>query len=166
MTLPNVPGDEGSFQAEVVTEWQNLHNELRKNSYGATVASIALQSFPYLIGRNTERAGGNAMGLKGRDGGRFLIELSYLWLNKEDDQRIQSTSRAITQAVRNRLENLITKKTTSSASGVETYLPYFLNDAGPDQPVIQSYGRYQEFAAIQKLVDPEGFFKRIGGFKY
>jgi hypothetical protein len=43
----------------------------------------------------------------------------------------------------------------------------FMNDAGTDQNVMGSYRDQTKFAALQKEVDPTGFFsKRVGGYKY
>jgi hypothetical protein len=51
----------------------------------------------------------------------------------------------------------------------EEYSPtVFMNDAAGDQKVLQGYGNatYQRLKAVQKEVDPIGFFPaRTGGFK-
>jgi len=182
MTLPNVPGDEGAFQKAVYKIWKAEHEVLRGKSYGTTTTSLALQSFPNLIGQATEKAGGNAMGLKAKDGGRFIIELTYIWLYGYDDDLIKVASKQITKGVEGKLTgmmaqydagapNLIASGNATTASKAlgkrpEVYLPYFLNDAMDGQPVLQSYERYEEFKRIQAEIDPTGFLRRAGGFKY
>jgi hypothetical protein len=180
MTLPNVPADSGGFQTQVYETWKAEHEALREESYGTVTASLALQSFPNLIGQSTEKAGGNAMGLKAKDGGRFIVELTYLWGYEEDDERIKAASKNITGSVEGKLTALMARydagvrnwdasgNATASALGKrpEAYLPYFLNDAMDGQPVLQSYDRYEEFKKIQAEIDPTGFLRRAGGFKY
>lgn len=186
MTLPNVPGDQGAFQNQVYETWKAEHEEMREDAYGTITASLALQSFPNLIGGATEKAGGNAMGLKSKDGGRFIVELTYLWGYNYDDALIKVASKKITDAVEGKLTGLMGRydagAQTVVASGNDTtittgapktlgrrpeaYLPYFLNDAMDGQPVLQSYDRYEEFKKIQAEIDPTGLLRRAGGFKY
>jgi hypothetical protein len=149
-------------------EWKDVHQELRTMSYGTTIATLAFQSFPKFIGENSQKAGGNAMGLKSSDSGRFIVELCHLWLYKEDDRRIHSAARELTDRLKLRHDAVQAKKASIESQGakLESYLPLFLNDATTDQKVMKSYDRYEEFAALQKSVDPDGFMKRAGGFKY
>jgi hypothetical protein len=170
MTLPNVPGDLNAFQAQVIMEWYTAHEALRPNTFGTTTAFITFQSFPSLIGRNSAKSGGNAIGLKASDGSRILAELTFFWLYPEDDERIKTVGRFITGKVDARLK-IITQQVqagnlTMKTARTERYLPQFLNDAAGDQPVLQSYDRFEQLKALQRQIDPDGFFKRMGGFKF
>jgi hypothetical protein len=163
LTLPNIPDKTNglAFYQKIIASWQAevIKIELLDPT---VVASIALQSFPDLIGKGTEARGGNAMGLTGSDGGRFITELSFLYTLNTTTQGIYATSRAMTAAFHADYQAILPK-----AAGAETYLPLFMNDAAYDQDVTHSYGGYTGFAASQNAVDPKGFFsKRTGGFKY
>jgi hypothetical protein len=149
-------------------EWKDVHQELRALAYGSSVASLAFQSFPKFIGENSQKAGGNAMGLKSSDSGRFIVELCNLWGYKEDDRRIHASARELTDRLKLKLNAIQASAAAAETQGpkTEAYLPLFLNDAAKDQDVMKSYDRYEEFAALQKSVDPDGFMKRAGGFKY
>jgi hypothetical protein len=159
-----------AFQTQVLMEWYAAHEALRPSTYGTTSAYITLHSFPSLIGKGSEEHGGNAIGLKASDGPRFIVELMFFWLYPEDDERIHTVGRLITERVDARLKMITqqaqTGNSTMKAAKTERYLPQFLNDAAADQPVLQSYDKFEQLKAIQRQLDPDGFFKRLGGFKY
>ncbi|KAF2668477.1 FAD-binding domain-containing protein [Microthyrium microscopicum] len=167
MTLPNLPGDSAAeFQKGIVQIWNNASEAA---NLGLSVPSIAFQSFPSYIGKASEAAGGNAMGLKSTDGPRFIIELTYLTWAKSADAGVRTAGANITTqaaALRTTLESKYSSKANVKVK-LENYTPYFINDAQDNQPVTQSYAEYNAFSQLQKEMDSDGFFsKRIGGFKY
>jgi len=54
------------------------------------VTSIALQSFQTFIGEQSEKNGGNTMGLGANDSPRWVSEFTTLWTNKADDDLINT----------------------------------------------------------------------------
>jgi hypothetical protein len=129
-----------------------------------------MQQFPPSIGKASEARGGNAMGIKGSDGPRVILEITGLWQNADDDTKMPRLAQEFTEKILKRLQEL--KKTgVAGASGAafkyEEYNPLFMNDAAIDQDVFASYRDQRKFAAVQKSVDAKGFFsKRAGGFKH
>jgi hypothetical protein len=161
--LPNVPDKTKglAFYENLFASWQAEVVKIQLLDL-TVVASIALQSLPSLIGKASAPLGGNALGLTDSDGGRFITELSFLWVSDSTTPSIYSTGSAMTTAFDADLQALL-----STETDVETYLPLFINDAAFDQEVMQSLNGYSGFKALQKTVDPDSFFsKRTGGFKY
>ena len=55
-----------------------------------------MQPFPRAFGRLAEENGGNAMGLKGSDHDRLVLEIESIYTNKADDDTISAWSKEIT----------------------------------------------------------------------
>ncbi|PVH97244.1 FAD-binding domain-containing protein [Periconia macrospinosa] len=159
-TIPYLPENPGIY-AEISDKWHNITSHHFTNLLHLTSeCSIDFQPMPSVVGQQSQRAGGNAMGLNGNDSDRILLEIQCLWASKEDDTTMYALSRDLTDWLESRLPGW-------EASGNEQYNPLFMNDATDDQNVTGSYRDYAKFKALQKSADPEGFFRvRAGGFKY
>jgi hypothetical protein len=129
-------------------------------SHPSATGTIALQPFGPLIGRQSEKRGGNAMGLTGSDPARFIVEIAWLWKDKSLDADIARLSKEFAQKVQARGRAIAAK------SSAKNYYPFFMNDAGADQDVTASYRNKAKFARLQKEMDPNGFWARTGSFKY
>jgi len=167
-TLPIIPGPDGiDFLKQTVDTWSKHSAEVHRGRPGS-IASLALQSFPSLIGKKSAEQGGNAMGLGTTDGPRFITEITNVFQRATDREKIAIAGRNITTEFASNLEAAMAKVGTAGGGQVETYLPYFINDAMWDQDVLGSYKEQATFSALQKKHDPEGFFSgsRTGGFKY
>jgi hypothetical protein len=128
-----------------------------------TEFSVDFQPLPSLFGSISETKGGNAMGLKGSDGDRIVLEIQGLWQLPEDDAVAYDLSKQLTDW----LEVQVPLWLEEAGMDPGMYLPLFMNDAAGDQGVTQSYRDYEKFKALQREVDPNGLFSaRAGGFKY
>jgi hypothetical protein len=105
------------------------------------------------------------MGLLGSDLPRFVLEIAGIYNSSVDDSLVQEAGQQFTNAILNQLPGEIARSKASGAP-VEEYLPYFMNDAGPDQNVTLSYQDFALFEQLQYDMDPRGFWKRTGGYKY
>ncbi|KAF2396177.1 FAD-binding domain-containing protein [Trichodelitschia bisporula] len=164
ITLPHLPHDHG-YYSRVDALWSNITAKHLKGRY-LVGSTLAFQPFPNSMGKATETKGGNAMGLKGSDHTRFVIEIAGIYSRKADDDVVQEMSREYTQVLTEQLQGV---KASAKAKGITVgeYNPMFGNDAGPDQDVMGSYRDVATFRKLQKQLDPEGLFaKRAGGFKY
>jgi hypothetical protein len=126
----------------------------------SVTGTIAFQPFGPLIGRQSEKRGGNAMGLTGKDPARFIVEIAFLWKDKTLDADIDRLSKEFAHAIQARGRAIAAKSTAKN------YHPYFMNDAAADQDVTSSYKDAAKFARLQKEMDPTGFWSRTGSFKY
>jgi hypothetical protein len=137
----------------------NITADFSKNHWTAQT-TLAFQALPNTVGKASEERGGNAMGLKGSDQPRFILEIAGVWNSKADDESMWSMARQLTEKLTTQLGQM---KASGKAVG---YNPLFMNDAGPDQDVFSTYKDVQKFAKLQKEIDPQGFFaKRAGGYK-
>jgi hypothetical protein len=137
----------------------NITADFSKKHWTAQT-TLAYQALPNTVGKASEARGGNAMGLKGTDRPRFILEIAGVWNSKADDESMWSMARQLTN-------NLTTQLGQMKAAGTDVgYNPLFMNDAGPDQDVFSTYKDVDKFAKLQREVDPTGFFaKRAGGYK-
>jgi hypothetical protein len=137
-----------------------------KRLQGVGAMGVIFQPFPKIFGRHAEAAGGNAMGLSGKDADRFVLELPGLYINKGDEEVIQEWGQEFTRMLEERL-----KRDRVEARGkgfdITEYNPHFMNDAGPDQNCLRTYKDHRKFEALQREVDPKGMFrKRAGGYSF
>jgi len=103
------------------------------------------------------------MGLSASDPDRILLEFQCAWENAADDAMMYT----LTQQMTAWMETQMPAWLTEAGLDVESYMPYFMNDAMGDQNVTGSYRGYEEFKMLQEEVDPTGMFRtRAGGFKY
>jgi hypothetical protein len=135
--------------------------------------AIAFQPMQALIATASVAAGGDALALDPNNGDRLWIDLSVSWLTKTVDlvadaiiiklgSDIESYSKRTYPGVPN-------TRYVSGGLAYAEYNPLYSNDAMFDQRPYQTHGGnfYARLKAIQKKVDPNGFFpKRTGGFKY
>lgn len=158
-TLPYV-ADAPQMYGEITDQFtslvkKHLSNPLRLTSQ----CSVDFQPFPSIIGKHSEERGGNAMGVRGDDPDRILLEIQCSWVSKLDDDIFVEASKELVEW----LETKIPEWT----GGEEYYLPFLMNDAAGDQNVTGRYRDYSKFKALQLEADPEGFYKeRGGGFSY
>jgi hypothetical protein len=143
--------------------WSNITSKYLKNRLVSS--ALAFQPFPNTIGKASEERGGNSMGLRSTDKPRFVVEIAGLYMLPGDEDVVNKMSTEFTDSL---LKQLDVIKANANAVGapIEEYLPYFMNDAGPDQDVTSSYREVQLFAKLKKEIDPNGFFSRTGGYKY
>jgi len=124
-----------------------------------TQCSVDFQPFPSIIGAQSEKRGGNAMGLSGSDPDRLLLEIQCAWTFKADDEIFRAASKDLT--------DWLEDKVPEWTGGKEYYMPLFMNDAAGDQNVTGSYRDYAALKALQAKLDPGQFWKtRGGGFTY
>ena len=125
--------------------------------------SVDFQPLPSAIGKISESKGGNAMGLTASDPDRIVLIFQGAWNLPSDDDKAFAIARNMTSW----LDKVVPQWMDEAGIPKDTYLPFFLNDAMYDQPVLQSYREYEKFKALQKSVDPNGLFStRSGGFKF
>lgn len=136
----------------------HLNNILHATSQ----CSCDFQPFPAIIGKESEKRGGNAMGISGSDPDRLLLEFQCSWPFKVDDQKLYAMSRAITEWLETKVPEWLADEPVKNP-----YLPMLMNDAMGDQNVTGAYKDYSKFKALQEKVDPMGLFDtRAGGYKY
>lgn len=154
--------------------------------------SVEFQPLPAAVGRQSERAGGNAMGLREADPDRVVLNLQCMWHWARDDAAVRALAAEMTAWLAGRLPawnrqaGLVDSKggdeeavpigagegsgdggETATAGAAGAYMPLFMNDAMSDQGVLRSYRGYDEFRELQRSVDPEGMFRnRVGGYRY
>lgn len=125
--------------------------------------SVDMQPLPAAIGKITESKGGNAMGLTASDPDRIILIFQGAWNLASEDEKVFKIARELTEW----LDEVVPQWMEEAGMPKDMYMPYFINDAMYDQPVLQSYSNYEKFKALQKSVDPNGLFStRTGGFKY
>jgi len=106
------------------------------------------------------------MGLTANDHSRFVLETTALWQDKADDEVLAVIHRKLSERITQQLVAMKSRFTTTEAAAIGEYNPYFMNDASSDQDVMGSYRDVDKFRRMQREVDPTGFWKRAGGFKY
>lgn len=118
-------------------------------------------------------SGGDALQLDPKNGDRLWIDLVISWETAVGDDVAASFAEQILSDidsyVRTTYAGVPNTRYVEGNLTYEEYNPLFLNDAMYDQQPAQSYGgnSYERLRAIQKQVDPNGFFPtRTGGFKY
>ena len=137
------------------------------------IFSLAFQPMSYIIPQQSVAAGGNALGMKPSDGDRMWMEYDISWLTALEDDAAHSMAQNITATIDEYAKTAYagipsTHYQSGDLEEVE-YSPIFYNDAMADQLSLQSYENdgYDKLKAIQKSVDPDGFFpSRTGGFKF
>lgn len=131
-----------------------------------TAGTLAFQAFPKSIGKLSEAAGGNAMGLTSHDQHRFVIEQNWIFEKDSDAQTIVDLGDKFVGYLDQKVKT-VTQSSTGANGTVESYLPLFLNDAASNQDVMASYKNFQSFKNLQRQMDPQGLWhSRAGGFKY
>lgn len=124
--------------------------------------TVNFQPFPAAIGEQSQKRGGNAMGISGKDGDRLLLELQCGWSQRKDDATIYTMSRLMTDWLEVKLSEWLQGEQKN-----HIYLPLLMNDAMYDQNVTGMYRDYAEFKALQREIDPNGVFSsRMGGYKF
>lgn len=146
---------------EVSDKFTSLLKEHLSNPLRVTAqCSVDFQPFPAIIGKHSQDAGGNALGISGDDIDRVLLEIQCSWSSADDDDIFHDASRDL-------VKWLDVKVTEWTKGEKDHYLPFLMNDAAADQNVTGKYKGYSKFKALQEEIDPEGFFKkRGGGFVY
>lgn len=123
--------------------------------------SVDFQPFPAVIGKHSQEAGGNSMGLGGEgDIDRIVLEIQCSWKSPKDDVVFDAAGLELLKW----LETKIPEWTQGADAG---YLPLFMNDAAADQNVTGTYKEYSKLKGLQQKMDPDAFWKkRGGGFTY
>ncbi|KIN06284.1 hypothetical protein OIDMADRAFT_155290 [Oidiodendron maius Zn] len=175
-TLPNLPGTTGqSLYNGHYAQWKEYVMTQGVLNPGF-IFSIAFQPMPYLIPAQSVAAGGNALGMTPESGDHMWMEYDISWLTSLADDTAHSMSMNITATVeewaKTNFAGILPShyKGPTDHAGLENaeYTAIFMNDAMYDQLPLQSYDNngYARLTAIQRAVDPDGFFStRTGGFK-
>jgi hypothetical protein len=126
-----------------------------------------------LIAAASVASGGDALELYPKNGDRLWLDLVLSWETAAGDEIAASTAQQITSDIdtytKTHYAGVPNTRYVEGNLTYEEYNPLFLNDAMYDQQPAKSYGgnSYERLTAIQKEVDPNGFFStRTGGFKY
>lgn len=126
-----------------------------------------------LIASASVAAGGDALALDPGNGDRIWIDLSISWGTAAADATAYSIATTLADDVENYAKSTyLGVPNTRYVEGnlaYEEYDPLYSNDCMYNQQPYQTYGdgSYARLRAIQKEVDPGGFFPgRTGGFKY
>lgn len=145
---------------EIADKWKEITLPYLANPLHATSqCSVDFQPFPAIIGAESEKRGGNAMGISGSDPDRLLLELQCSWATKKDDEVLKDMSRDFT--------SWLDAKVQEWLAGEDLYLPLLMNDAMADQNVTGMYKDYLQLKALQEEIDPVGLFdSQAGGYKY
>ncbi|TVY29461.1 putative FAD-linked oxidoreductase [Lachnellula hyalina] len=172
-TIPNLPGINGTdLYNTVYSKFVDyvITNDLL---FPGFVFSLAYQPLQTLLSAASVASGGDAIQLDPRNGDRVWIDLVISWETAVGDDIAASAAEQITSDidsyVRTTYAGVPNTRYVEGNLTYEEYNPLFLNDAMYDQKPAQSYGNnsYERLRAIQKNVDPNGFFPtRTGGFKY
>lgn len=170
MTLPLLPGAEGiNALSETVQAWYNSFQPYQETNTFSD-ASIALQSFPSSIGKAgmaTSGGSGNALGLTSNDQPRVMIEFATIH-NAPSSDRLAAeaghdASLRIAGLWSQHMGNVLA---IDPEAKVERNLPLSLNHAAWDQDVYSTYPGFVKFRGLQRMVDPDGVWRRTGGFKF
>jgi hypothetical protein len=124
------------------------------------MGALTFQPFNALIGTASQQRGGGAMGLTANDPARFILEAAFSWTDPTFDDEVACVSRDFVAQVQQ------LAKSIPLDPGKPNYYPYYMNDAAGDEDVLDSYKKAPAFAALQKKMDPQGFFRRTGSFHY
>jgi hypothetical protein len=148
---------------DITARWKEITAPHLTNPVHITSqCSVDFQPFPAIIGSESQKRGGNAMGISGDDGDRILLELQCSWAAKIDDQVLSKLSRDMTTWLEKRVTEWL-----EDEDGQSKYLPFLMNDAMSDQNVTGSYRDYAKLKLLQEEIDPNGLFReRAGGYKY
>jgi hypothetical protein len=148
---------------EIAAKWKEVTSHYLSNPIHATSqCSVDFQPFPAIIGKESEKRGGNALGISGSDPDRLLLELQCSWAAKSDDEVLKGMSREFTAWLNAKVEEWLAEEGMG-----DLYLPLLMNDAMADQNVTGMYKDYPELKALQESIDPMGLFDtRAGGYKY
>ncbi|KAH7032680.1 FAD binding domain-containing protein [Microdochium trichocladiopsis] len=152
-TIPFIPSN-----PSIYTAIRDKYTELASPLRASAQFSVDFQPLPSIVGASSDAAGGNAMGLRGSDPDRLILEFQGSWTTSLDDAKGYAVSRAMTEWLDEMVPVWLAE---------ERYLPLFMNDAAGDQNVTGSYRDYARFSELQRGMDPRGMFaRRLGGFKY
>lgn len=173
-TIPNLPGATGvSLYQFAFDDWFATAKQNAFETVDLPVFSTAFQPLPHEIAQASAASGGNRLGFSPDAGDLMWLEYDISWTLAVNDAVMATFVTNITKGTQDYARDLYSKsKPTNYVAGDTTFTnfnPLFLNDAMYNQLPLQSYGSetYQQLAALQKEVDPNGFFsKRTGGFKF
>jgi hypothetical protein len=172
-TIPNLPDTDGTDLYNAIFNNWAAYIVSQDALLPGFIFSLAFQPMQALIAAASVAAGGDAIALDPGNGDRMWLDLSISWATEAGD--------AIAYSIATTLANDIVSYSQSTYPGVantryvegnlayEEYDPLYSNDCTYNQRPYQTYGdgSYARLKAIQKSVDPKGFFPgRTGGFKY
>jgi hypothetical protein len=172
-TIPNLPGTNGTDLYNIIFNNWEAYIMSQAALLPGFIFSISYQPLQALIAKGSVAAGGNALVLDPGDGDRVWIDLSISWITAVGDGIAETLAKKLTSDIDNYTKSQYsgvpnTRYVQGSLDYVK-YNPIFANDAMYDQKPYQTYGdnAYTRLKAIQRRVDPDGFFNmRTGGFKY
>lgn len=102
-TIPYFPE-----KPEIYSEIADKMAELTQPALATTLdllsqCSLDLQPLPSIVGKHTQDAGGNAMGLTDQDPERVILEIQCSWTGSEKDEEMQQISRDMTTWLESKL---------------------------------------------------------------
>ncbi|KAI0382442.1 putative oxidoreductase [Hypomontagnella monticulosa] len=172
--MTDIATEQGSFspnglrQLFVVTTYKSTVPMLNTTYISWNKSLAAIQDIPNIIWSISleplppafyaRSALSNAFGLSDRSGSLVIALLTAMWMNEDDDERIETTARELYTEIED----------DAKKSGA--YDPFvYLNYAAPWQDPIASYGakNVERLKRVRKGVDSRGVFTRQvpGGFK-
>lgn len=173
-TFPNLPAPAG------VDLYKHHYNAFKATAadhgklHPSLIYSTAFQPLPVAIAHASKSASGNVLGLSPEDGDRMWIDYNVIWDDSSTDadsytfaRDIVNSEEAYVLSFHTDLQNT-NREPDGQAGLLERISPLLMNNAQPDQPVLQRYGfqTYDWLRKIQRKYDPEGLWFREGGFKY
>lgn len=161
-TIPYVKSKPGMYK-EISSQWSSITNPYLKSLLNSTAqCSLDFQPLPAIMGAESEKRGGNALGISGQDPDRLFLEFQCSWLSKSDDEKLYAMSREMTTWLEGKVPEWL-----EAEAEKRPYLPFLMNDAMADQNVTGLYRNYDRLKGLQEEIDSCGMFdRRVGGYKY
>jgi len=128
--LPYIPSNP-NWYPQIEVQWKNL-TAAYLSTHKSTIATIAFQPLPHIVGKQTALRGGNAMGLTANDHNRFVLEITALWQDKADDEVLAKIHRTLTEWISQQLVAMKSRFTAEEAAAIGDYNSFFMNDASDD----------------------------------
>ncbi|KAK1471086.1 FAD binding domain-containing protein [Colletotrichum cuscutae] len=120
--------------------------------------TLVFQGITIPMLKHMQQNGGNALGLNVKDGPFYIILLSIMWSNEEDDDKIYSFASTVMERINDE----------AKARGLENDYIY-MNYAAQFQDVVSGYGadNKAKLKSIAKKYDPKEVFQKLqpGYFK-
>ncbi|CAE6412823.1 unnamed protein product [Rhizoctonia solani] len=152
----SIRADAGLFK-QILECWNKSTKETAETITGWSVGLI-YQPISNSMLRATDKKGGNILGLKPAKDPLMVVSYTFTWVEREDDEKAYAA-----------IKKLVTtsKNIAKSQNRLADYM--YLNYAGPEQKVIESYGSAQVdfLRKVKAKYDPDAVFEKLspGGFK-
>ncbi|CAE6484091.1 unnamed protein product, partial [Rhizoctonia solani] len=152
----SIRADAGLFK-QILECWNKFTKETAQTIPGWSVGLI-YQPISNSMLRATDKKGGNILGLKPAKDPLMVVSYTFTWVRPEDDKKAYAAIKKLVTA---------SKNIAKSQNRLADYM--YLNYAGPEQKVIESYGSAQVdfLRKVKAKYDPDAVFEKLspGGFK-